>query len=90
LPIKMDARKPEACEQAVQQTVDKSGQLNSLVNNGAFRMVRKDISELTIKPFTRLLKRTFLATFILHLSRDTRGGTFLAALSWLHLLGNIR
>lgn len=51
LPIKMDVRKPEECEAAVKQTVEKFGKLNILVNNAAFQMVRKDITELTIKQF---------------------------------------
>jgi len=51
LPIKMDVRKPEACEAAVAQTVEKFGKLNILVNNAAFQMVREDITELTIKQF---------------------------------------
>jgi len=51
LPIKIDVRKPEECEQAVEQTVEKFGQLNILVNNAAFQMVHEDIAELTIKQF---------------------------------------
>ncbi|MGC1306357.1 MAG: SDR family oxidoreductase [Phormidesmis sp.] len=51
LPIKMDVRKPEECESAVQQTVKKFGELNILVNNAAFQMVQKDLADLTIKQF---------------------------------------
>lgn len=51
LPIKMDVRKPEECDRAIQQTVEQFGQINILVNNAAFQMVRKDLSELTIKQF---------------------------------------
>ncbi|MGB5972939.1 MAG: SDR family oxidoreductase [Nodosilinea sp.] len=51
LPIKMDVRKPEECEAAVAQTMDKLGHVDILVNNAAFQMVRKSLAELTIKQF---------------------------------------
>jgi NAD(P)-dependent dehydrogenase (short-subunit alcohol dehydrogenase family) len=51
LPIKMDVRQPEACEAAVQQTIDRFGKLNILVNNAAFQMVQRDLADLTIKQF---------------------------------------
>ncbi len=51
LPIKMDVRKPEECESAVQQTLDKFGKINILVNNAAFQMVQRDLADLTIKQF---------------------------------------
>ena len=51
LPIKMDVRKPEECEDAVKQTIEKFGKLDILVNNAAFQMVQEDIADLTIKQF---------------------------------------
>ena len=63
LPIKMDVRKPEECESAVQQTVDKFGKLNILVNNAAFQMVRKDITELTIKQFHETFETNIFGYF---------------------------
>lgn len=63
LPIKMDVRKPEDCENAIQQTVDKFGKLNILINNAAFQMVRKDITELTIKQFHETFETNIFGYF---------------------------
>lgn len=63
LPIKMDVRKPEACEAAVQQTLDKFGKLNILVNNAAFQMVQKDLADLTIKQFHETIETNVFGYF---------------------------
>jgi len=63
LPIKMDVRKPKDCENAVQQTVDKFGQLNILVNNAAFQMVQKDLADLTIKQFHETFETNIFGYF---------------------------
>ena len=63
LTIKMDVRKPEECESAVQQTVEKFGKLNILVNNAAFQMVRKDLTELTIKQFHETFETNIFGYF---------------------------
>jgi len=63
LPIKMDVRKPEECEDAVKQTVDKFGDLNILVNNAAFQMVRKDLADLTIKQFHETFETNIFGYF---------------------------
>ncbi len=63
LPIKMDVRKPEECENAVQQTIDKFGKLNILVNNAAFQMVQKDLAELTIKQFHETFETNIFGYF---------------------------
>lgn len=63
LPIKMDVRKPEECEAAVEQTVEKFGQLNILVNNAAFQMVHKDLAELTIKQFHETFETNIFGYF---------------------------
>ncbi len=63
LPIKMDVRKPEACEAAVQQTLEKFGKLNILVNNAAFQMVQKDLADLTIKQFHETIETNVFGYF---------------------------
>ena len=63
LPIKMDVRKPEECEAAVKQTVDKFGKLNILVNNAAFQMVRMNIEDLTIKQFHETFETNIFGYF---------------------------
>lgn len=63
LPIKMDVRQPEACENAVQQTIERFGQLNILVNNAAFQMVQKDLAELTIKQFHETIETNVFGYF---------------------------
>ena len=63
LTVKMDVRKPEECEDAVKQTVDKFGDLNILVNNAAFQMVRKDLADLTIKQFHETFETNIFGYF---------------------------
>ncbi len=63
LPIKMDVRRPEECEAAVKQTVEKFGDLNILVNNAAFQMVRKDLADLTIKQFHETFETNIFGYF---------------------------
>ncbi len=63
LPIKMDVRKPEECEAAVEETVKKFGSLNILVNNAAFQMVRKDLEDLTIKQFHETFETNIFGYF---------------------------
>jgi NAD(P)-dependent dehydrogenase (short-subunit alcohol dehydrogenase family) len=63
LPIKMDVRKPEACEAAVKQTVETFGKLDILVNNAAFQMVQEDIADLTIKQFHETLETNVCGYF---------------------------
>ncbi|MGB7085604.1 MAG: SDR family oxidoreductase [Phormidesmis sp.] len=63
LPIKMDVREPEACEAAVQQTIEKFGQLNILVNNAAFQMVQRDLADLTIKQFHETFETNIFGYF---------------------------
>jgi NAD(P)-dependent dehydrogenase (short-subunit alcohol dehydrogenase family) len=63
LPIKMDVRQPEACEAAVQQTIDQFGKLNILVNNAAFQMVQRDLADLTIKQFHETIETNVFGYF---------------------------
>ena len=63
LPIKMDVRKPEECESAVQQTIDEFGKLDILVNNAAFQMVQKDLADLTIKQFHETFETNIFGYF---------------------------
>lgn len=63
LPIKMDVRKPEECEDAVKQTIDMFGKLDILVNNAAFQMVQKDLADLTIKQFHETFETNIFGYF---------------------------
>lgn len=42
-----DLRDREFCKKVVQEALDKMGGINILVNNAAYQMVKKDISELS-------------------------------------------
>lgn len=63
LPIKIDVRKPEECESAVKQTIDKFGKLDILINNAAFQMVQMDIEDLTIKQFHETFETNIFGYF---------------------------
>ncbi|MGF1537504.1 MAG: SDR family oxidoreductase [Elainellaceae cyanobacterium] len=63
LPIKMDVRKPDACEQAVAKTREKFGHIHILVNNAAFQMVREDLADLTIKQFHETFETNIFGYF---------------------------
>ncbi|BAY81973.1 putative oxidoreductase [Calothrix parasitica NIES-267] len=49
--IKADVRDFAACSQAVEQTVNKYGKLNILVNNAAYQMVQESFEDLSIEQF---------------------------------------
>ncbi|MEM7713578.1 MAG: SDR family oxidoreductase [Cyanobacteria bacterium P01_A01_bin.68] len=51
LNIKADVRDFAACSQAVEQTINKYGKLNILVNNAAYQMVQESFEDLSIEQF---------------------------------------
>ena len=51
LTIKADVRDFAACSQAVEQTINKYGKLNILVNNAAYQMVQESFEDLSIEQF---------------------------------------
>ncbi|MEL6499839.1 MAG: SDR family oxidoreductase [Cyanobacteria bacterium J06623_1] len=63
LTVKMDVRQPEACEDAVNKTIEAFGKLNILVNNAAFQMVHKDLADLTIKQFHETFETNIFGYF---------------------------
>ncbi|NEP18576.1 MAG: SDR family oxidoreductase [Leptolyngbya sp. SIO4C1] len=63
LTIKMDVRKPEECAAAVQQTLDRFGQLNILVNNAAFQMTQQSLEDLTEVQFRQTLETNVFGYF---------------------------
>ncbi|MEL6900997.1 MAG: SDR family oxidoreductase [Cyanobacteria bacterium J06606_4] len=63
LTVKMDVRQPEACEDAVNKTIEAFGKLNILVNNAAFQMVHKDLEDLTIKQFHETFETNIFGYF---------------------------
>jgi NAD(P)-dependent dehydrogenase (short-subunit alcohol dehydrogenase family) len=63
LSLKMDVRDPEQCKAAVQQTVEKFGHLDILVNNAAYQMVQFKLEDLSEEQFRRTLETSIFGYF---------------------------
>ena len=63
LTIQTDVRDPEACERAVQETVDAYGRLDVLVNNAAYQMMQRSFEDVTIEQFQRTVETNLYGTF---------------------------
>lgn len=63
LTIKADVRDSKACRQAVEQTVQKFGHLNILINNAAYQMVQQRFEDLTKEQFRRTLETNIFGYF---------------------------
>ncbi len=63
LAIKGDVRDFEQCRSAVEQTVNKLGHLNILVNNAAYQMVQQRFEEITEDQFRRTLETNIFGYF---------------------------
>jgi NAD(P)-dependent dehydrogenase (short-subunit alcohol dehydrogenase family) len=63
LPIAADVRDPKACKKLVEQTVDKLGKLDILVNNAAFQQHRKGLEEVTEEQWDQTFKTNIYAYF---------------------------
>lgn len=63
LNIKGDVRDFEQCRSAVEQTVNKFGHLNILVNNAAYQMVQQRFEEITEEQFRRTLETNIFGYF---------------------------
>lgn len=61
--IKADVRDFAACSQAVQETINKYGKLNILVNNAAYQMVQEKFEDLTIEQFHRTIETNVYGYF---------------------------
>jgi NAD(P)-dependent dehydrogenase (short-subunit alcohol dehydrogenase family) len=63
LNIKADVRNFESCRQAVEQTINKYGKLNILVNNAAYQMVQEKFEDLSIEQFQRTIETNVYGYF---------------------------
>ncbi len=63
LNIKADVRDFESCRQAVEQTINKYGKLNILVNNAAYQMVQEKFEDLSIEQFQRTIETNVYGYF---------------------------
>jgi NAD(P)-dependent dehydrogenase (short-subunit alcohol dehydrogenase family) len=63
LAIKSDVRDFEACEAAVQKTIDQFGQLDILVNNAAYQMAQQKFEDISLEQFRRTLETNVFGYF---------------------------
>jgi len=62
-PISGDVRDPKVCKKLVQQTVDKFGKLDILVNNAAFQQHQESLEDVTEEQWDRTFKTNIYAYF---------------------------
>lgn len=63
LTIKGDVRDFQQCRRAVEQTLDKFGHLNILVNNAGYQMVQRRFEDITEEQFRRTLETNIFGYF---------------------------
>ncbi|MCK8491946.1 MULTISPECIES: SDR family oxidoreductase [Spirosoma] len=63
--IKADVRDSAACQNAVQQTVDRYGKLNILINNAAYQMAQESIEDITEEQFRRTFETNIFGYFFM-------------------------
>jgi len=63
LTLKGDVRDFEQCRSAVEQTVDKFGHLNILINNAGYQMVQRRFEDITEEQFRRTLETNIFGYF---------------------------
>ena len=62
-PLSGDVRDPKVCKKLVQQTVDKFGKLDILVNNAAFQQHQESLEDVTEEQWDRTFKTNIYAYF---------------------------
>jgi len=62
-PLTGDVRDPKVCQKLVQQTVDKFGKLDILVNNAAFQQHQETLEDVTEEQWDRTFKTNIYAYF---------------------------
>jgi NAD(P)-dependent dehydrogenase (short-subunit alcohol dehydrogenase family) len=62
-PLQGDLRDPKVCKRLVEQTVEKFGKLNILVNNAAFQQHKESLEEVTEEQWDRTFKTNIYAYF---------------------------
>ena len=65
LVIQADVRDSAACLDAVQQTVDKYGKLNILINNAAYQQAQSSIEDITEEQFRRTFETNIFGYFFM-------------------------
>ncbi len=63
--IKADVRHADQCKKAVEQTVEKFGKLNILVNNAAFQMAQEKLEDITEEQLRRTFETNIFAYFFM-------------------------
>jgi NAD(P)-dependent dehydrogenase (short-subunit alcohol dehydrogenase family) len=63
LPMSGDVRDPKVCKKLVEQTVDKLGKLDILVNNAAFQQHKEGLEEITEEQWDQTFKTNIYAYF---------------------------
>jgi NAD(P)-dependent dehydrogenase (short-subunit alcohol dehydrogenase family) len=63
LVIKADVREFDACEAAVQKTIDQFGRLDILVNNAAYQMTQQRVEDISLEQFRRTMETNVFGYF---------------------------
>ncbi|MEO0375736.1 MAG: SDR family oxidoreductase [Cyanobacteria bacterium P01_A01_bin.17] len=71
LKIQADVRDFDACQKAVEQTIQKYGQLNILINNAAYQMVQEKFEDVTLDQFRRTIETNVFGYF--HMAKAAIG-----------------
>jgi NAD(P)-dependent dehydrogenase (short-subunit alcohol dehydrogenase family) len=90
LNIKADVRDSQQCHQAVEQTVERFGKLNTLVNNAAYQMVQFQLEDLSEEQFRRTMETNVFGYFYMlkaALPHLHEGDTVINTSSILGLIG---
>ncbi|WP_420149631.1 glucose 1-dehydrogenase [Spirosoma sp.] len=89
--IQADVRKKSECERAVEQTVERFGKLNILVNNAAFQMAQENIEDITEEQLRRTFDTNIIAYFFMAqaaLPHLTEGDAIVNTGSIVGIVGN--
>ena len=89
--IQADVRQKSLCEAAVQQTVERFGKLNILVNNAAFQMAQEKIEAITEEQLRRSFDTNIIAYFFMvqaALPHLTEGDAIVNTGSIVGIVGN--
>ncbi|MGB7522101.1 MAG: SDR family NAD(P)-dependent oxidoreductase, partial [Spirulinaceae cyanobacterium] len=63
LVIQGDVREFANCEKAIEQTVEKFGKLNILINNAAYQMTQKKFEDISLEQFRRTMETNVFGYF---------------------------
>src|SRR5690606_26917494 len=63
LALKCDVRDPDMCQSAVDQTINRFGKLDLLVNNAAYQKHREELEEVSIEQWDRTFQTNIYGYF---------------------------